>query len=284
MKCLISSDVKVPVRLQTSRSSLAAGGHDGPEPESTVQSSYRSWTGSVEVDGAGDWRLQEEPTGPGQETQWVPTQTTSGEPTAIKRGDANQYYLWNAVSELNIVEQAQRLSGNLTSLLKSSSRTSLKLEAVHHQVLQQLEELYRTEVRIPRWFFLALKTKKNFKAAAWLLLRCLCYHWLQVDISMKLQACTGSCQSASPLTVNHGGFQDSKEVLDKVFTRRLTAKAPGQQVPRLKLSTAGFDLEPSAEYKTIPAVRRELLTQFEDVEQNQIILEDSEESDILGSE
>lgn len=101
---------------------------------------------------------------------------------------------------------------------------------------------------------------------------------------MKLQACTGSCQSASPLTVNHGGFQDSKEVLDKVFTRRLTAKAPGQQVPRLKLSTAGFDLEPSAEYKTIPAVRRELLTQFEDVEQNQIILEDSEESDILGSE
>ncbi|XP_075891385.1 fibrinogen alpha chain [Nelusetta ayraudi] len=154
------------------------------------------------------------------------------------------------MSELNFVEQAQRLSRNLTSLQKYSSRMSQKLEAVHHQVLQQLEELYRTEV----------------------------------DISIKLQACTGSCQSASPLSVNHESYQDSMERLDKAFSNKLAAETPTQQVPRLKLLPADLGLVPSAEYKTIPIVQRELLTEFEDIESNQIILEDSVESDMLCSE
>lgn len=115
-------------------------------------------------------------------------------------------------------------------------------------------------------------------------MRRLCCHWLQVDISIKLQACTGSCQAASPLSVNHGSYQDSMDRLDKAFTNRLAAKAPCQRVPRLKLLTADLNLVPSAEYKTIPIVRRELLTEFEDIEQNQIIPQDFAESDLPCSE
>lgn len=107
---------------------------------------------------------------------------------------------------------------------------------------------------------------------------------LQVDINIKLQACTGSCQSTSPLIINHESYQDSMEHLDKAFSNRLAAEAPTQQVPRLKLLPADLGLEPSAEYKTIPVVQRELLTEFEDIEPYQIILEDSVESDTLCSE
>lgn len=101
---------------------------------------------------------------------------------------------------------------------------------------------------------------------------------------MKLQACTGSCQSTSPLNVNHESYQDSMESLDKAFTNRLAAKAPSQQVPRVKLLAADLGLVPSAEYKTIPIVQREFLTEFEDIEPHQIILEDSVESDIPCSD
>lgn len=88
-------------------------------------------------------------------------QYPSGENAQIKGTSANQNYLLKSiVSELNFVEQAQRLSRNLTSLQKYSSRMSQKLEAVHHQVLQQLEELYRTEVRRHNTTSLGLKRKK----------------------------------------------------------------------------------------------------------------------------
>lgn len=97
---------------------------------------------------------------------------------------------------------------------------------------------------------------------------------------MKLQACTGSCQSASPVKVNHESYQDSMDGLNEAFA----AKAPSQQVPRLKVLAAELGLVPSAEYKTIPIVQRELLTGFEDIEPNQLILEDSEENDIPCSE
>lgn len=107
---------------------------------------------------------------------------------------------------------------------------------------------------------------------------------LQVDISIKLQACTGSCQSVSPLSVNHESYQDSMERLDKAFNNRLAAEAPTQQVPRLKLLPADLGLVPSVEYKTIPIVQRELLTEFGEIEPNQIILEGSVESDMLCSE
>lgn len=101
---------------------------------------------------------------------------------------------------------------------------------------------------------------------------------------MKLQACTGSCKSVSPLNVNHESYQDSMEHLDKALTNRLATKALSQQVPRLKLLAADLGLEPSTEYKTIPMVQRELLTEFEDIEPNQIIMEDSVESDIPCTE
>lgn len=121
-------------------------------------------------------------------------------------------------------------------------------------------------------------------AASRPILRYLCSPLLQVDIGMKLQACTGSCQSASPLKVDHESYQDSMELLDKGFASRSAAKAPSQQVPRLKLLAAELGLVPSREYKTIPVVQRELLTEFEDIEPNQIILEDSVENDVPCSE
>lgn len=120
----------------------------------------------------------------------------------------------------------------------------------------------------------------GYLAASWPILRYRCFPSLQVDISMKLRACTGSCQSASPLNINHDSYQHTMERLNEAFTDRMAAKVPSQQVPRLKLLAADLGLAPSAEYKTIPIVQRELLTEFEDIEPNQIILEDCVESDI----
>lgn len=61
--------------------------------------------------------------------------------------------------------------------------------------------------------------------------------------------------------------------MDKTLNQRMKAGTP-RDIPHIKLQPVDSDLAPSPEYKTIPTVRRELLTQFEDIGQNEVVLEE----------
>ena len=54
----------------------------------------------------------------------------------------------SAASELKFMEQAERLAGNLTSLRKRSFRLTRELDELRRNAQKQLEDLYRTEVRL----------------------------------------------------------------------------------------------------------------------------------------
>ncbi|XP_076580936.1 uncharacterized protein LOC143316958 isoform X2 [Chaetodon auriga] len=156
-------------------------------------------------------------------------------------------------SELRFVEHAEGLTRNLTSLRKRSSRLSLQLDELRHNLQNQMEDLYRTEV----------------------------------DVDMKLRACYGSCGSVPPFSVDHPSYQTlltDLDQMDKTASWRKKTAAPPQDVPYIKLQPVNVALAPSADYKTIPTVQRELLTQFEDIGQNLLVLEDSADEDSLGPE
>ncbi|XP_040887713.1 fibrinogen alpha chain [Toxotes jaculatrix] len=142
------------------------------------------------------------------------------------------------MSELKFVERAEELSRNLTSLRKRSSSLSQKLKELQSSVQRQIEDLYRAEV----------------------------------DIDMKLRACHGSCRSALPFSVNHSSYQLLLTDMEQM-EQRVRAAPPPEDTPQVRLRPVDVSPAPSAEYKTIPTVQRELLTQFEDVGQNQLVLE-----------
>lgn len=52
------------------------------------------------------------------------------------------------------------------------------------------------------------------------------------------------------------------------------ASTPPEDIPRVKLQPVDVGPAPAAEYKTIPTVQRELLTELEDVGQNRVVLEE----------
>lgn len=94
---------------------------------------------------------------------------------------------------------------------------------------------------------------------------------------MKLRACYGSCLSVLPFSVDHPShqtLQTDMEHMDKTRNQRRKAATPPEDIPHIKLQPVDVGPAPSAEYKTIPTVRRELLTQFEDIGQNQVVLEE----------
>ncbi|XP_054457092.1 fibrinogen alpha chain [Anoplopoma fimbria] len=147
------------------------------------------------------------------------------------------------MSKLNFVEHAEGLERNLTSLRKRSSRLTLQLEELLGNVQKQMEDLYRTEV----------------------------------DIDMKLRACYGSCRLVLPFSVDHLSYQtlrtDMEQVEETLIGSRKLAPPPND-VPHVKLQPVDVGPAPPAEYRTIPTVRRELLTQFEDIEQNRVVVEE----------
>ncbi|XP_059210266.1 uncharacterized protein LOC131989101 [Centropristis striata] len=125
------------------------------------------------------------------------------------------------------------------SLRDRSSRLSLRLEELKSNVHKQMEELYRTEVHI----------------------------------DMQLRACSGSCRSAFPFAVDHLGFETLHADLQQMDRRRKSAPPP-EDVPHVTLQPVDISPPPPPEYRTIPTVRRELLTQFEDIGQNRVVLEE----------
>ncbi|KAL7375742.1 hypothetical protein ABVT39_022894 [Epinephelus coioides] len=144
------------------------------------------------------------------------------------------------MSELKFVENAEGLTRNLTLLRKRSSQLSLQLEELRGNVQKQLEDLYRAEV----------------------------------DIDMKLRACSGSCRSVSPFSVDHLGYQSLQADMEQMDKQTKKSATPPEDVPHVKLQPVDVGPEPSTEYKTIPTVQRELLTQFEDIGQNQVVVEE----------
>ncbi|XP_056156722.1 fibrinogen alpha chain [Lampris incognitus] len=173
--------------------------------------------------------------------------------TIIPIYNANRRVIVNKyVSELKYVEHADQLARKLRSLRKRSAALSQKLKDLQGKVQRQIKDLYQTEV----------------------------------DIDIKLRACSGSCHSALPFHTDHPGYKaletDLKQ-LAKALTQREKV-APLVHIPHIKLQPVDLGLAPSREYKTIAAVQRELLTQFEDIEQNQVVLEEvlDDSSDLEG--
>ncbi|XP_051251171.1 fibrinogen alpha chain [Dicentrarchus labrax] len=153
-------------------------------------------------------------------------------------------------SELKFVKHGEALARNLTSLRKRSSRLSKQLVELRLNVQKQMEDLYRTEV----------------------------------DVDMKLRACHGSCRLVLPFSVDHSKYQNLQTDMDhtdKTLNQRRKAARHPQDIPHIKLQPVDVGPAPSAEYKTIPVVQRELLTQFEDIGQNQVVLEELLEDSAL---
>uniref|UniRef100_A0A8D3B3A6 Fibrinogen alpha/beta/gamma chain coiled coil domain-containing protein n=1 Tax=Scophthalmus maximus TaxID=52904 RepID=A0A8D3B3A6_SCOMX len=144
------------------------------------------------------------------------------------------------LSELKIAEDAEELARSLMALRKRSDGLSQQLAELHRNIRKQVEDLYRTEV----------------------------------DVDMKLRACRGSCQSALTFTVAHSTYQTFQTDMDEVVNQRSKVVTPPRDMARLTLRPVDMSPAPSAAYKTIPTVQRELLTQFEDIGQNRLVLED----------
>ncbi|XP_024866557.1 fibrinogen alpha chain [Kryptolebias marmoratus] len=153
------------------------------------------------------------------------------------------------VSELKFVERADVLTRNLTFLRKQSAALAQKLNDLSGHVEEQVEELYRTEV----------------------------------DLDMKLRTCRGTCRVALPFSADHHGFESLQTDL-KVTAQRVRQKheaaAPPMKTPQIKLQPSDVGPVPSVEYRTIPAVRTELLNLFEDVGVNQLVLELNESAEL----
>lgn len=67
-------------------------------------------------------------------------------------------------------------------------------------------------------------------------------------------------------------------------TKHQKKKSPVKDILKIKLQAVDVDAPPLFSYKTIPIVHKELLIQFDDLEQNQVVLEDVlEETECLGS-
>ncbi|XP_058481574.1 fibrinogen alpha chain [Solea solea] len=147
------------------------------------------------------------------------------------------------MSELTFVEDARALAKNLTALRKRSAALSQRLTELRSNVQKQVEELYRTEV----------------------------------DVDMNLRACRGSCHSALPFTVGHRSYRAIQTDMDHIkqtVVRRSKTSTPPEDIARITLRPVDVGPVPSPQYKTIPTVQRELLTQFEDIGQNQLVVEE----------
>ncbi|XP_024144110.1 fibrinogen alpha chain [Oryzias melastigma] len=142
------------------------------------------------------------------------------------------------VSEQKFAARADVLAKKLTSLQEKSKVLDVKIKELRSKVKKQVEELYRTEV----------------------------------DVDMMLRACGGSCPSRTPFSVDHHSSLQSESMLE-VLHQRSRVSPPPTAVKKIKLQPLENSLKPSTDYKSIPTVRKEVLTQFEDVDLNRFSLE-----------
>ncbi|XP_030631866.1 fibrinogen alpha chain isoform X2 [Chanos chanos] len=172
-------------------------------------------------------------------TQQYISETTSNMLTTAKVYKAHRKIIVQThVSELRYVDVAEALHRNLTLLRKRSGELSQKLKELQHLILEQIKEMHRTEV----------------------------------DIDIKIRACQGSCKSTSVYSIDH---QYYKSMRDSLAELGQTAEKKRTVFKDTKLQLHPVPAPPvSLSYRMIPIVRKELLTKFEDIEQNQVVLED----------
>ncbi|XP_045077714.1 fibrinogen alpha chain [Coregonus clupeaformis] len=156
------------------------------------------------------------------------------------------------VFELKYVEFAKGLAWNLTSLRKRSAALLRKLNEQRSHVQKQIEDMYRQEV----------------------------------DIDIKLRSCQGSCNRSSAFRIDHDGYRSLHRQMTLFSNATEHQKnSPLKDIAKITLQPVDVGPPPSTDYKTIPIVQKELLTQFEDLEQNRVVLEEVlEETECLGSE
>ncbi|XP_077357504.1 fibrinogen alpha chain [Festucalex cinctus] len=153
------------------------------------------------------------------------------------------------VSELKFVRDAAELARNLTSFRQRSRRLQQRLDELNERVRRQVEELWRAEV----------------------------------DVDMKLRACAGSCRTALPLGVDRDGYRALRTDAAEMDGRRRKKAPPLPDIPPIKVRPVLVGPPPSKAYKHIPAVREQLLTQFEDIAQNQLFVEKAENGELRES-
>ncbi|XP_056299419.1 uncharacterized protein LOC130212247 isoform X2 [Pseudoliparis swirei] len=139
------------------------------------------------------------------------------------------------VSELKLAERAEVLRRNLTVLRRTTTRLTTRLEELREHAQKLMEDVDRTEL----------------------------------DVAMTMRPCSGSCRSVLPFSVGRPGTEE--EEWEELSRRRKAAPPPGG-VPRVRLQHVVVGQAPPPDYRTIPAVRRELLTRFEDIKQNRVVL------------
>ncbi|KAI4891320.1 hypothetical protein NFI96_033522, partial [Prochilodus magdalenae] len=142
------------------------------------------------------------------------------------------------MEELRYAEAAERLHRNLTLLRMKSSQLSSEVHRYHSQILEQITELRR----------------------------------LEVDIDIKLRACKGSCKQTFDHTIDHEAFKAMEDNMGR-FGLLPMNQNPLTMDKKVKLQSV---VRPpvSLSYRKIPLVQAKLLTKFEDIEQNQVVIEE----------
>uniref|UniRef100_A0A3B1KLT1 Fibrinogen alpha chain n=1 Tax=Astyanax mexicanus TaxID=7994 RepID=A0A3B1KLT1_ASTMX len=142
------------------------------------------------------------------------------------------------MQELRYADGAQRLHRNLTLLSERSSKLFSELQRYHSQILEQITEMHR----------------------------------LEVDIDIKLRACKGSCKQTFDHTIDHQTFKTMEDHMAR-FDLSSINQEPFTLDKKIKLQPV---VRPpvSLTYRKIPLVRSRLLTKFEDIEQNQVVLDE----------
>ncbi|XP_066505319.1 fibrinogen alpha chain [Hoplias malabaricus] len=142
------------------------------------------------------------------------------------------------MEELRYTEVAERLHRKLTRLQKKSLELTNELQSYHSQIWDQITELRR----------------------------------LEVDTDIKLRACKGSCKQTFDHTIDHEAFKNLEDNMAR-FDLLSTSQNPFNMDKKIKLQPV---VRPpvSLAYRKIPLVREKLLTKFEDIEQNQVVLDE----------
>ncbi|KAL0970679.1 hypothetical protein UPYG_G00245620 [Umbra pygmaea] len=186
--------------------------------------------------------------------QWYEDAVTTSLVTTKRIYDTNRKSIVKTyVAELRFVDFAERLAQNLTLLRKRSAALSQKLKEQRRLIQKQMDDMYRQEV----------------------------------DVDIKLRACRGSCKRTFAFRIDHGSYQSMQHLMTLFdnTTSQNEMKSPIKDIPIIKLQPVDVGPPPSIGYKTIPIVQKELLTQFEDLEQNQVVLDKVlEQTECPGSE
>ncbi|XP_077598169.1 fibrinogen alpha chain [Stigmatopora nigra] len=149
------------------------------------------------------------------------------------------------VSEQKSVRDGTLLARKLTALRQRSMRLQRRLDQLKERVCGQVEALWRA----------------------------------QVDVDMKLRACGGSCRTSSAPGVRHAAYRRLLAQVSETEVRGKRKKNTGRpppDMPQIKVRSTRQEPPPSEAYKSIPTVRKEFLTQFEDIPLNLIFIENAD--------